>query len=187
MSVRMGADRDDGLVLRAMERGELRKIRDIDRTEIIRTGYRQEGARLVRMDVVWDSVPWVEGNGRHSYGAIILGAEEQLELGGTAFGAFRGTRLAGIAVYRPRLRPDTGQIALLHVSHGSRRQGIASRLLDLVVDAARSDRAARLYVSATPSESAVGFYLRHGFRPTDAPDAELLQAEPDDIHMVREL
>ena len=178
---------DDGSVLRVIEREHLCKIRDIDRTEVIRTGYCQVGTGIVRMGVVWDDSGWVEGDGRHSYGAIIQGAQEQLNLGGTAFGAFRGERLVGIAVYRPRLRPDMGQLSLLHVSNGYRCRGIASRLLAHVVGAARADGATRLYVSATPSESAVGFYFRHGFTPTDAPDPELLQAEPDDIHMVRDL
>ena len=48
----------------------------------------------------------------------------------------------------------------------------------------RADGAARLYDSATPSDSAVGFHPHHGFVPTDDPDHELLAEEPDDIHVV---
>jgi len=44
-----------------------------------------------------------------------------------------------------------------------------------------------LYVSATPSESAVGFYLKQGFRPTAHVSQELYVLEPEDIHMVRPL
>ena len=42
-------------------------------------------------------------------------------------------------------------------------------------------------VNPAPTESAVGFYLRQGFRPTAEPDPELPALEPEDIHMVRQL
>jgi hypothetical protein len=42
-------------------------------------------------------------------------------------------------------------------------------------------------VSATPSRSAVGTYLRAGFEPTDDPVPELLAREPDDIQMEKAL
>ena len=49
---------------------------------------------------------------------------------------------------------------------------------------ARMAGAMALYVSATPSESAVGFYRRAGFKPTDTPHPDLLAEEPEDIHMI---
>jgi ribosomal protein S18 acetylase RimI-like enzyme len=73
----------------------------------------------------------------------------------------------------------------LHVSRQARRQGVARRLTDEVVRLAREGGARELYVSATPSESAVGFYLRQGFRPTTRVDEVLYRLEPEDIHMVR--
>jgi len=139
------------------------------------------------MSVRWDDAGWVDGDGEHSYGEMIRGARRLLDLEGTAFGAFDGDRLVGIAIYRPRLAETMGQLGLLHVGNGYRRQGIATRLLDEVLHLARADRADRLYVSATPSGSAVGFYLSKGFEPTATPNANLLKAEPDDIHMVLQL
>jgi hypothetical protein len=44
-----------------------------------------------------------------------------------------------------------------------------------------------MYVSATPSESAVGFYLKHGFRLAIEPIPELFEEEPEDIHMLLDL
>lgn len=44
-----------------------------------------------------------------------------------------------------------------------------------------------LYVSATPSESAVGFYRSMGFAPTTEPDPRLFALEPKDIHMIMAL
>ena len=154
---------------------------------MIRVGYRQEGATLVAMHVNWNDAGWVEGDGEHSFGEMIRGARELLDLDGMAFGAFDGDRLVGIAIYRPWLAETMGQLGLLHVGNGYRRQGIATRLFDEVLHLARVDRANRLYVSATPSGSAVGFYLSKGFEPTATPNANLLAEEPEDIHMILRL
>lgn len=175
------------VVVRAMCASDLSKIRDIDRSEIIRVGYEQQGAELIKLDVRWDDAGWLDGDGEHSFGEMIRGAERQLELGGTAIGALDGERLAGIAIYRPRLTESMGQLALLHVSSSFRRQGVASRLFEEVHSLAKEGGATRLYVSATPSGSAVGFYTSRGFKPTDTPDPDLFAEEPDDIHMVLEL
>lgn len=52
---------------------------------------------------------------------------------------------------------------------------------------ARQTVAHELYVSATPSGSAVSFYQRAGFDVTDEPMEELLVLEPEDIHVPRPL
>ena len=44
-----------------------------------------------------------------------------------------------------------------------------------------------MYVSAVPSESAVGFYRSQGFTPTQEVDEELYALEPEDIHMTKTL
>ena len=167
-----------------MRAAEANKLHDIDRTETIRVGYRQAGAELIKMDVNWDDAGWVEGDGEHSFRQVIRGAKELMDLAGTAFGAFDRDRLVGVAIYRPHLTDAMGQLGLLHVSDGYRRRGIASRLFEEVVAAAREDGATQLYVSATPSGSAVGFYLSKGFTPSANPDPQLLREEPNDIHMV---
>lgn len=175
------------LTIRVLGADEVDKMHDIDRAEVIRVGYRVEGDRLVQMEVNWDDDGWREGDGEHSFGAMISGTRWYLDLAGTAFGAFDGERLVGLAVYRPRLRRAMGQLTGLHVSDGYRRQGIASRLFAEVLNLARRDGATELYVSATPSGSAVGFYLHHGFVPTNEPDPTLLEEEPEDIHMTLDL
>lgn len=79
------------------------------------------------------------------------------------------------------------QLASLYVSRAYRRQGAASQLLAEAVRIGRERGASELYVSATPSGSAVGFYLRNGFTPTDTPHPALFELEPEDIHMVRDV
>ena len=41
-----------------------------------------------------------------------------------------------------------------------------------------------MYVSATPSESAVGFYRSLGFEQVTAVNPQLFALEPEDIHMI---
>jgi len=172
---------------RRMQSDELVKIRDIDRSEEIRVGYEQRGSELVRFDVNWDDHGWLEGDGDHSFGRMIHFAQKSVTNGATAIGAFDGERLAGIAIYRPRLTETMGQLELLHVGCQYRRQGTASRLFEDVLSLAKADGATHLYVSATPSGSAVGFYTSRGFKPTDTPDPDLLAEEPEDIHMILEI
>ena len=45
---------DDVIEVRGLSVDEIDKIRDVDRTEEIRVGYRQEGTELVEMSVDWD-------------------------------------------------------------------------------------------------------------------------------------
>jgi len=79
------------------------------------------------------------------------------------------------------------QLAHLHVSASYRRRGIAARLFAEVARLAQERGARSLYVSATPSGSAIGFYLSRGARPVDTPDPGLFAVEPEDVHMVLDL
>jgi GNAT superfamily N-acetyltransferase len=103
--------------------------------------------------------------------------------GGIARGAFSDGRLVGIGVVVPHLRPAIAQLAFLHVSQDFRAAGVGSRLAaDLELVARRAgDR--EIVVSATPSENTVRFYWGRGYRPMARPLPELLELEPEDVHM----
>jgi hypothetical protein len=58
---------------------------------------------------------------------------------------------------------------------------------NVATDIALADGAASIYVSATPTASAVGFYLRQGCRLAHPVHPDLFAAEPEDIHLVRSL
>ncbi|MFC2079220.1 GNAT family N-acetyltransferase [Candidatus Bipolaricaulota bacterium] len=175
------------ITFRELSRNEVVRVREIDRTERVRVGYRFQEGRLIRMDVVWDSSPWREDGGEHSFPHMISFLDEVVSHEGTMLGAFSDDRLVGIAAFRPHLTETMAQLAFLHVSNGYRRQGIASRLFDQVEELARQSAAQELYVSATSSESAVGFYSSRGFALTPDPHPELLELEPEDIHMIKRL
>ena len=109
------------------------------------------------------------------------------EEGGAAWGAFDGGRLVGFLALQYRLAEDVALLAALWVSREHRRQGIAAALTGEACRLAKESGARAMYVSATPSESAQGFYRSQGFRPTQFVHVELYRAEPEDIHMVKEL
>ena len=101
-----------------------------------------------------------------------------------------GDRLAGVAVLGGGAvggDPRQLQLAILHVDRGFRRRGVASLLFDEMRQEAARRGARRLYISATPSEGALRFYLGQGARLADPPDPVLLALEPEDVHLVLSL
>lgn len=173
---------------RWMEPNEVVRIADIDRAETIRKGYRVENGRLEPLRVIWDSPAWTsDSDPHHSVDAQIHFCRSHLLKGGRMYGAFAGERLVGIGLVRWNVRPDVAQLAFLHVSNGYRREGIGDHIVQAINRAARESGAGAMYVSATPSESAVGFYLKHGFELAADPIPELLREEPEDIHMLLDL
>jgi GNAT superfamily N-acetyltransferase len=174
--------------IRQLTASEIGRLGEIDRSEQVRVGYTIREGELRAEAVDWQVPPWsADGEGPHSVQAMIRFCARHLEEGGVLLGALDGERLAGVAVLRYHLTESIAQLAFLHVSRPYRRQGIAARLTEEASGLARREGARELYVSATPSESAVGFYLSQGFRPTDTPHPELYALEPEDIHMIREV
>lgn len=92
--------------------------------------------------------------------------------------------LGGIAIVDPGFEPDLAWFAFLHVSRPRRRRGAASALWAESASIARDAGASAMYVSATPTGSAVGFYLRQGCRLADPVHPVLFADEPEDIHLV---
>jgi ribosomal protein S18 acetylase RimI-like enzyme len=172
---------------RQMNLWDIGRIAEIDRSEQVTRGYCYRSGKLEVEAVDWRVPRWFADGAEHSVQANVESLTPILKQGGTLFGAFDGGLLVGVMVYRPHLTQDMAQLAFLHVSNGYRRQGIATRLTGECIRRARADGAEQLYVSATPSESAVGFYQSQGFELVDKPHPELYALEPEDIHMFMKL
>jgi GNAT superfamily N-acetyltransferase len=173
---------------REMGSADLERLREIDRSERITGTCAMEGDELVWRTVDWQDPGWHDGTGTHSFGHHIDFCRGHLERGARALGCFTPDDvLVGIGLMTPDLQPGVAQLSFLHVSHDHRRQGIARQLVERLTAWARAGGAAELYVSATPSQSAVSFYQGVGFSVTDRPDAALLELEPEDIHLRRRL
>jgi ribosomal protein S18 acetylase RimI-like enzyme len=173
------------IVIKQLPASDLDRIIEIDRSEQVSVLYRMRDGELVAEDVDLAVPEWSNEGGEYSVQSKVEHWGAYLQEGGVLLGALDGERLAGFAILRYRLDEGTAQLAVLHVSRPYRRQGIASQLTEEVSRLARADGARSLYVSATPSNSAVGFYTNLGFTLVDQPHPELFALEPEDIHMIK--
>ena len=168
--------------IREFGRHEIRDVWSIDRAEVIDRVYYREGKELVLKPEHHDLTGWPPGEPERD-GPILL---DCFDRGGTFYGAFDIDTLVGAAVLESRfIGPDKDQLQLkfLHVDRRHRRSGLGCALFNKAVARARELGAHRLYISATPSENTVNYYLRRGCRVTDDVDAALFELEPEDIHM----
>jgi GNAT superfamily N-acetyltransferase len=159
---------------------ELERIPEVDVSEDIAGTNIQSGMHLERVER-----PRIrEPRSAEKWAPEIQRWRDFVINGGTAWGAFVADRLIAFAVLRVELSKDTAQLAGLYVDRSWRRHGLATALVEAVAETARTGGAVKLYVSAAETDSAVSFYLGHGFRPLETPNPELLELEPKDIHMI---
>ncbi|MBT8211502.1 MAG: GNAT family N-acetyltransferase [Acidimicrobiia bacterium] len=163
--------------------GDLGLFAEIDRTEVIKALYEVHDGELVSRDELIAVSPWNPvGDGPHSVAAMQDGLEPLIEGGAVFLGAFEGDDVAGLAMVDPDFEPPMAWLPLLHVSRPYRRAGVATALWEESVRLALQAGADSMYVSATPSDSAVGFYLSRGCTIAPSPHPDLFAMEPEDIH-----
>ena len=158
----------------------------LDRSEHVDLEYRVVDGQLQAAPAAIPDIPaWdATGSGPHSVGALIEFCTSVVASGGVLFGAFEEAHAAGLAIVNPSFEPALAWLAFLHVSRPYRRRGAAQALWDAVAQFAVEHGAESIYVSATPTESAVGFYLKQGCRLARPVHPDLFAAEPEDIHLV---
>ena len=179
---------DPAVDIRRLERSELDRVGEIDRTEHIDVLYAQHGTQLVEQLGDWSSPAWdPDGDGEHSVERQRQALDRYAAAGGIALGGFARGRLVAIGVVVPHLRTEIAQLAYLHVSAPFRATGVGTRLSEGLDVIARDVGDSQMVVSATPSQHTVRFYLARGFRVMADPLPELVALEPDDVHMGKEL
>jgi predicted N-acetyltransferase YhbS len=171
---------------RAIGPSELDRLGEIDRTEAIDHIYYMRNDELVLEEEHWHLTDWPPGH----LDELININKSLLARGGSAWGAFDGDRLVGIASLDSEFigrKGDTLNMAILHVSHGYRGRGIGTRLMEFTKERALELGAGRIYVSGMPTKRAVTFYMNRGCQLADEVDPELFEREPEDIHMIMDL
>jgi GNAT superfamily N-acetyltransferase len=161
----------------------------VDRSEHVDVEYEVVDGELTERPVTMADVPpWDPvGDGAYSVAAHVALCRDSVANGAQLLGTFDGDgELLGLAVVDADFEPPLAWLAFLHVSRPHRRRGVASALWAAAEDAARTAGATAMYVSATPTGSAVGFYLRQGCRLADPVHPALYANEPDDIHLVKQ-
>ncbi len=167
---------------RLLGRDDLKEIWSIDRSEVIDAVYHLEHGGLVLKPEHYEMQGWWQ-NEIENYTHVL---EACFNRGGWFYGLFDDRRLIGVVVLDSRAigkNQDQLQLVFLHISCAYRNRGMGKQLFGLATGEARRRGARWLYISATPSERTVGFYLGLGCKVTAEPDQELFAQEPEDIHM----
>lgn len=167
---------------RELSRDEIKGVWAIDRSEVIEAAYRLVDGALVLERVHYDLRGWPPGEDA-KYTPIL---EACYDRGGWFYGLFEDDKPVGAAVLDNRFigrNKDQLQLEFLHVGSSYRGQGLGRALFERAANEARKRGSRHLYISATPSEHTIGFYLLMGCRVTAEPDPELFALEPEDIHL----
>ena len=170
------------ITTRGLLREEIEQIWGIDRSEVIENVYYFEQGVLVLKPEHFEAQGWppVEAE---KFTPILY---DCFDRGGWFCGAFDEEKLVGTAIIESKFigkNREKLQLKFLHVSRAYRNRGLGKQLFELSRLTARQRCARGLYISATPSENTVNFYLRLGSAVTEEPDPELFAFEPEDIHL----
>lgn len=170
------------MIIRILQRQEIPLLWQIDRREIVENIYYLQNGKLILKPDYFDIQGWPPGEAEQ-YTPILLDCYDR---GGMFWGAFERDVLVGVAVLESKFigsQQDTLQLKFLHVSRDYRNQGLGARLFNLAVERGKSLGANKLYISATPSENTINYYLRLGCVCASEIDPELFALEPEDIHL----
>ena len=168
--------------VRELLRVEIKRIWDIDRSEVIENIYYFENDSLILKPEHYNMSGWPPGEAE-KYTPILTDCFDQ---GGWFRGMFEDKKLIGVAVLDNKFigkYKDNLQLKFLHVSSSYRNNGFGTELFELARAAAKDRGAKKLYISATPSENTINFYLQQGCTISPEPDPKLFELEPEDIHL----
>jgi predicted N-acetyltransferase YhbS len=169
-----------------LSRNEIRNIWEIDRSEVIKGIYYLRNGKLVLEPEHYDLKGWPSDEEEKYYPIL----EECFDRGGWFYGLFQRNKMIGAVVLDNKFITFNNnylQLKFLHISHNYRGKGLGRKLFELASNEARKRQAKYLYISATPSENRINFYLRLGCKIMSVPDKDLFQLEPEDIHLEYDL
>lgn len=171
---------------REVLKSELSQIWQINRTEYVEANYRLEHGKLITESVNKTLKGW-SPDSKPVYAPAL---EDCYDRNGFFWGYFSSDEdrdiLKAVAVLDPKWlknREKTLQLKFLHIDRTLRKQGLGRKLFDKIAEHARSMGAKTLYISASETKNTVDFYMHLGCRISRFPDPELLELEPEDIHL----
>ncbi len=168
---------------RQLDQDQIWFIKRIDRSEIVEKVYHLRDGQLVLEDESFEiSNDWWQGE--EVVKSIRPRVEKLAEEGGYVLGAFDERRVVGICALDSQfLNKKRLNVDIIFVNRRYRGKGIGTHLMEMLKEEAKNREARHLYVSATPSENTVNFYLNLGFKVAKKVEPELFEREPEDIHM----
>lgn len=176
------------MILRSLQSSEIDLIwQQICRRELITQNYIQKQQQLELVDCFFDVQNWDSYHLENDPPKL----KQLFEQGSIFVGAFNASeKLVGVSVVSNQVITDYPHAKLLHyfyVDADQQGQGIGAKLMQAAKESAKQLGAKQLYISATPTRRTVDFYIKHGAEPLSAPDQQLWQLEPEDIHLLCKL
>lgn len=173
------------MVLRTLQNSEIDLIwQHISRRELITQMYIQNHQHLELVDCFFDVQHWDSYHLENDPPKL----KQLYEQSALFIGAFDASeKLVGVSVVSNQIISDYPHAKLLHyfyVDADQQGKGIGAKLMQAAKESAKQLGAKQLYISATPSQRTVDFYIKHGAQPLSAPDQQLWQLEPEDIHLL---
>ncbi|WP_432661788.1 GNAT family N-acetyltransferase [Wukongibacter baidiensis] len=171
---------------RILLRDEIEGLRDIDRSEEIEKSYYLEDGKL---KLKKDSCI-VKGWHPQELECLINRLYDLYDNGGSIYGSFDGQNIVGmVALDSERIGKNKDQLKLdiLYISSKYRKKGIGRKLVECVKNRAKEIGVSKLYVSATPTQGTVDFYMGVGCELASEINEKLFKLEPEDIHLELEI
>lgn len=170
------------LSFKNLTKTEIEFLKEIDRNEFVKNEFRVQEGKLELVKASDNFLAWQPGEVE----TLIKQLDQLYKNGGTIYGAFYQQKIVGMAALSGKFigrNKDQLQLDLLYVSHGYRKMGIGKILMKMVSKKAKEMGASRLYISATPTQNTINFYLGIGCQLASEVDRELYDLEPTDIHL----
>ncbi|WP_353165793.1 GNAT family N-acetyltransferase [Acinetobacter sp.] len=159
----------------------------IDRKELITSMYQQQGQQLQHVDCFYDVQTWDQHHLENDPPLI----KHLCQQGAICIGGFNpSSQLIAVQVVSNQRITDYPQAKLLqyfYVDADHQGYGIGSQLMQTAATSAKQLGAKQLYISATPTQRTVDFYLKQGAKLLENPDQQLWALEPEDIHLIYDL
>ena len=171
---------------RLLNKEEIKRVSEIDRTEKVEYIYYYKEGKLKLVKEYYEIKEWSPEEEQIHISSL----NDIYHRGGFIFGAFSESNIVGvISLDNEFIGRNKNQLNLagLWVSKDYRKMGVGKKLVQLVKEKALEMGASMLYVSATPSQNTVHFYMNRGFKLAKEVDKKLYELEPEDIHMEHKL
>jgi len=167
---------------RSIERNEIEKIRNLDRSEIIDQIYYYKNDELILVDEHHDISGWEPKNLEEIVSNLYFNYDRKA----TIYGAFEDTKMIGLVALDSEFigkNNDTLLLDFLHVDKSYRKIGVGDTLFEMIAKKAKELGAKKLYISATPTKNTIQFYFNRGCELTEELNNKLYELEPEDIHL----
>ncbi|MFC1736102.1 GNAT family N-acetyltransferase [Candidatus Hydrogenedentota bacterium] len=177
--------------LRELTVNDLPRIGEVDRTEMNAARHiarrSEDGLSLTLTREVMDppgyNPPWSEEGIERRMNLW----RPELEQDGVFVGAFDGEKFAGFAILGHMFRDKSAELAAIFVDAAYRRTGIGAQLVREIERRAVEKGIEALFVHANWTESAVKFYLKHGYRILALSDNSVVKHKKGDPEFAKAL